>query len=211
VAVLSGGEKSRLALARLLLEHANALILDEPTNHLDMDARDALCAALADYEGTLVFVSHDRAFINALCTRVLEVTPGPHGARVRSFPGDFDAYARALEREAETLEPAIPPAARVRRGSPDADERRARERALRQLRARNQELEAAIERAEARRAEIDRECAQPETARDGARMRELTRERRELETSLAETWAAWEQASAELDAAAAEPECASGA
>jgi ATP-binding cassette subfamily F protein 3 len=199
VSVLSGGEKSRLALARLLLEHANALILDEPTNHLDMDARDALCDALEEYEGTLVFVSHDRSFINALCTRVLEVTPGPGSARVRSFPGDFDAYERALEREAPL--PASAPAARARR-NPDASRaRRIQERERRALLTHAAELEASIEAAEARRSEIDAEFARPEVARDGARMRELAAERRALETRLAETWAAWEQASEALDGA----------
>jgi ATP-binding cassette subfamily F protein 3 len=203
VAVPSGGEKSRLALALLLLEHANALILDEPTNHLDMDAHDALCAALADYEGTLVLVSHDRAFINALCTRVLEVSPGPQGARVRSFPGGFYAYERALEREAAEPGPARRPAAAPRRTSLDAELRRRREREQRRLRARTREIESEIEQAEARLAAIDASCAQPEVARDGAQMRELSRERRSLESRLAAAYAAWEQATEQLDASGA--------
>jgi ATP-binding cassette subfamily F protein 3 len=200
VAVLSGGEKSRLALALLLLEHANVLILDEPTNHLDMDARDALRAALADYEGTLVLVSHDRAFINALCTRVLEVAPADEGARVRSFPGDFDAYERVLEREAVELAPARPAAAAARRGSAQLELRR-RERERRKLRARSQQIEAEIEQAEARLAALDARFAQPEVARDGAQMRELQLERRALEDRLAAAYAAWEEATRELDAA----------
>jgi ATP-binding cassette subfamily F protein 3 len=201
VSVLSGGEKSRLALARLLLDHANALILDEPTNHLDMDARDALCAALADYEGTLVLVSHDRSFINALCTRVVEITPGPLAARVRSFPGDFDAYERVLEREGDdaTALPAAPSPRRT--ASSGTAQRRARERERRLLRTRAAELEAEIERSEQRMREIDAQFAQPELARDGSRMRELSLERRNLEQRLAQTYPAWEQAQADLDRA----------
>jgi ATP-binding cassette subfamily F protein 3 len=201
VSVLSGGEKSRLALARLLLAHANALILDEPTNHLDMDARAALCAALEDYEGTLCFVSHDRSFINALCTRVLEVTCGPDGARLRSFPGDYDAYERALERESGTSEPVQPPVEVPSRQPARSGRPRVRDAERRQLRTRAQALESSIEQAEARRTEIDAECARPEVARDGPRMRALVSERRALEDRLAEAYAAWEQATEELDRA----------
>jgi ATP-binding cassette subfamily F protein 3 len=200
IRVLSGGEKSRLALARLLLEHANTLILDEPTNHLDMDAREALCAALADFEGTLVFVSHDRAFIDALCTRVIEVSPGAGSARIRSFPGSFADYERALDRESDAAQ-AVPELARTQRAQrPEANERRARERELRKLRARVGELEAEIEGCEARIAEIDAHCATPEVARDGIRMRELAQERRAREARLAQTYAAWEDAASALDA-----------
>jgi ATP-binding cassette subfamily F protein 3 len=202
ISVLSGGEKSRLALARLLLEHANTLILDEPTNHLDMDAREALCAALADFEGTLVFVSHDRAFIDALCTRVIEVAPGDGAARIRSFPGDFADYERALERDSEQAEPAPSPmrAELHRPQRADASERRARERDLRRLRARVGELESGIAEIETRIAEIDARCAAPEVARDGTRMRELAQERRELDSRLAQAYASWEEAALALDA-----------
>ena len=94
--VLSGGEKSRLALAKMLFDAPNVLVLDEPTNHLDLGTKRALVAALQDYEGTLVFVSHDRAFLRALSTRVLELGPaGPH-----PYPGTYDEYVRAVGREA---------------------------------------------------------------------------------------------------------------
>lgn len=94
--VLSGGEKSRVALLRLLLKPINFLILDEPTNHLDMHSKDALLEALKDFGGTVVFVSHDRGFIQDLATRVLELTPG----RARNFLGGYEYYLDRVEAEA---------------------------------------------------------------------------------------------------------------
>jgi ATPase subunit of ABC transporter with duplicated ATPase domains len=77
--VLSGGEKARLVLARLMYDRPNFLVLDEPTNHLDVATKDMVVRALADYEGTMLFVSHDRQFLAKLSNRILELTPeGPH-------------------------------------------------------------------------------------------------------------------------------------
>jgi len=102
VSVLSGGEKSRLALLRLLLKPLNLLILDEPTNHLDLHSKDVLLEALRRFDGTIVFVSHDRAFIEGLATRVLELTASGPGvpSLVRNFPGDYHYYHERIEREA---------------------------------------------------------------------------------------------------------------
>ena len=98
--VLSGGEKSRVALLKLLLKPVNLLILDEPTNHLDMHSKDVLLEALKDFGGTVIFVSHDRGFIEGLSTRVLELKPG----LFRTFPGDYSYYMERLEREAHGQE-----------------------------------------------------------------------------------------------------------
>jgi ATPase subunit of ABC transporter with duplicated ATPase domains len=96
IRVLSGGEKARLALAKLLYDAPNLMILDEPTNHLDLVTKRALIAALAEYEGTLIFVSHDRQFLRALATRVLELG----GGEARRYGGSYEEYVASTGREA---------------------------------------------------------------------------------------------------------------
>ncbi|MEA3362006.1 MAG: ABC-F family ATP-binding cassette domain-containing protein [Thermodesulfobacteriota bacterium] len=93
VKVLSGGERNRLALAKLLLRPANLLLLDEPTNHLDLQSKEILLDSLRKYQGTIVFVSHDRYFVDALATRVLEVGNG----KVVSYPGNYDDFLRTKQ------------------------------------------------------------------------------------------------------------------
>ena len=88
IGVLSGGERNRYALARMLLAPSNFLLLDEPTNHLDMRAKDVLLEALKEYNGTVVFVSHDRYFIDNLATRVFEIQEG----HVHVYPGNYEDY-----------------------------------------------------------------------------------------------------------------------
>lgn len=88
VSSLSGGEKARLALAKLMMQKANFLILDEPTNHLDLDSKEVLENALIDYPGTLLFVSHDRYFINRIATKVVELS----GTGSFEYLGDYDYY-----------------------------------------------------------------------------------------------------------------------
>ena len=97
IGVLSGGERNRYALARMLLHPSNFLLLDEPTNHLDMRAKDVLLESLEKYNGTVVFVSHDRYFIDKLANRIFEIGDG----RVEVFPGNYEDYMWRKQRAAE--------------------------------------------------------------------------------------------------------------
>ena len=108
IGVLSGGERNRYALARMLMHPSNFLLLDEPTNHLDMRAKDVLLAALAEFSGTVVFVSHDRYFIDKLASRVFEVA----GGGVNVFPGNYEDYRWRKERENAEAEATDPPETR---------------------------------------------------------------------------------------------------
>src|SRR5215472_12059679 len=103
IGVLSGGERNRYALLRMLLHPANFLLLDEPTNHLDMRAKDVLLEALSKYTGTVVFVSHDRYFIDKLATRIFEIG----GGRVEVYPGNYEDFLWRKQGGAETLEQTV--------------------------------------------------------------------------------------------------------
>jgi ATP-binding cassette subfamily F protein 3 len=205
VSVLSGGEKARLALAKLLLASANFLVLDEPTNHLDMEARDVLTSALAGYEGTLLFVSHDRRFINSLATRVVEVTPGDDEARVREFLGNYDFYESTLAREA--AERAPKPVAKSAKSAAPAPSQpgskpaapRPRDKGQRKLREQSAALEARIEAAEAELQRLDWAAADPAAARDGDRMRDLALDRRKQQETIASLYTEWEQITRQLE------------
>ncbi len=130
VKVLSGGEKSRLILAKLLINPPNLLLLDEPTTHLDVDAVEALVRALLDYEGTLVFISHDIYFVRSVANAVFEVKNG----RIRKFPGKFDYYLEKKDQEEIILEERKP---KVEKQKAKIDE--AKERTKEQERRRKEE------------------------------------------------------------------------
>ncbi len=201
IRVLSGGEKARVALAKLLLARANFLVLDEPTNHLDLEAREVLTDALDDYGGTMLFSSHDRTLIHALATRVLEITPGEDEARVRDFTGGYEEYAAHLEGgrpdAAEPPPPAGAAKASASRRKPAID--RERDRAARRLVQQVARLEEQIESAESALERIGWLTADPEVVRDGERMRALSIERSELEAERDRLYRDWESVAAELD------------
>jgi ATP-binding cassette subfamily F protein 3 len=178
VSVLSGGEKSRLKLLQILLRPSNLLVLDEPTNHLDIASKDVLAAALREFPGTVVFVSHDRAFIESLATAVVELRDG----RARWFPG---GYAYYLEKSgAETGSSAPVEAARSRAAVAEAPsaariERQEEKRLKSELRALERDEEETlrtIDELEDRRRALEGEMADPAAYADGERMRTLSRE-----------------------------------
>ncbi|RIL07900.1 MAG: ABC transporter ATP-binding protein [Proteobacteria bacterium] len=201
VGVLSGGEKARLALAKLFLRPANFLVLDEPTNHLDVDACEVLEDALAAYAGTVLLVSHDRALLNAVATRIVDVRAG----RVRDFRGNYDDSLRALEAEsaarAAAAEPrsASEPAAPAKAHRLSRERRRAAERNAREL----GKVEAAIAEHERRLGAAEARLGDPDVYRDGERMREAEAERAALRSALDALYERWSELAEENEAAAA--------
>lgn len=189
VRVLSGGERNRVALARLLVRPYNVLLLDEPTNHLDIPAREALQAALAAFPGTLVIASHDRYLVDRLATKVLALTAGT----ATLYDGDYQFYRRKL---AEPAAAALPLALSAPTPSPLAlqpgrDIGRKAKRSAAVAARTLAELETIIEEREERKAEVEAALADPETYRDGALSAELLEEHARLEAELDELLEQW--------------------
>ena len=198
IGVLSGGERNRYALAKMLLAPSNFLLLDEPTNHLDMRAKDVLLESLKDYTGTVVFVSHDRYFIDNLATRIFEIEDG----HVHVYPGNYEDYLwrkaggpeTMAARQSAPAERELEPAAVAAKAKPRVNPMKV------------QKMRAQLTQAEERIATLESEIAQHEAAlaefknvEESMRLNELAAARRaELETRVAE----WEQLSAELEASA---------
>ncbi len=205
IGVLSGGERNRYALARMLLHPSNFLLLDEPTNHLDMRAKDVLLESLEKYNGTVVFVSHDRYFIDKLATRVFEIGDG----RVEVFPGNYEDYLWRKQRkelgESEEEQTAWAPTLSDVPGydGKNADtqqKKRINPIKLRQMQERHQQVEHGIAELERGIAECERELQSFVSADETQRWTELLAKRRtELEGLMTE----WESLSQELEEAKA--------
>jgi ATP-binding cassette subfamily F protein 3 len=195
---LSGGERNRMALAKMMLRPANLLALDEPTNHLDIPAREALEAALRAYHGTLIVVSHDRFFLDEVCTRLLVMEDG----QVAEETGNYSDYrARRAAREAAALPAASAAEPRPSEKSAAAQEfaRRKAERNERQaLERRFGALEDEIAALEARRARLALEIT-GDHGGDWQKLHALVEEQRILEETLAAKLAEWEELGARLE------------
>ena len=196
VAVLSGGEKARVALARMLVRPAALLALDEPTNHLDLVSREVLEEALAAFPGTIVFISHDRYFINRVATRIVEVEAGV----LTPYLGGYDDYREAKARLVApapngraTPSPRVGPAVLApSRPRPVAE--------VRELRRRRDDVEAQIHALEGRLRALTAAFGDPQLYADGERVRAITRERREAEEEVAGLMREWEALSSRLTA-----------
>ncbi len=197
ISVLSGGEKARVALAKLLLGGANFLVLDEPTNHLDIQARDVLAAALDAFAGTLLFTSHDRRFIGALATHVLEVRPAEHGAEIElRAAGAPSTDAARSQRPAANGDAGTAPRPRRVQADPQARQRGRRRLGL-ETRVRQLEDEIAREELELRR--VESTFSEPDLARDGERMRTLKDAHTAQHARLRKLYDDWETAQETLD------------
>ena len=174
VGVISGGERAKLCFAIMMLERGNVLILDEPTNHLDIDTKEVLEEALCAFDGTIIFVSHDRYLLNKLSTRIIEITENS----VESYNGGFDDYI-AVKREKEAIEEAIAEREKQEKAKQIAEEKkvkayRSKEQRAADAKKRNRikELESEIERLETEMAVIQEELADPEVCSDYGLMQE---------------------------------------
>ena len=198
---LSGGESARLVFARLSILGPNVLVLDEPTNHLDLEAIDALVDALVEYDGTLVFVSHDRWFVSRLANRILEISP----KGLNDFRGTYEEY---LDRCGDDHLDAEAVLLRLKREKKEkAAERKEpepkRQNRLRALEKKRDELAAQVDAAEARVHAISERFLDPALFGKGAQaeLRQLEDEQKKLKERIDGLMAEWEKAEAELEAA----------
>ena len=194
IGVLSGGERNRYALARMLLAPSNFLLLDEPTNHLDMRAKDVLLEAMSKYSGTVVFVSHDRYFIDNLATRIFEIEDG----HVHVYPGNYEDYLWRKQGGPETLAAETAPA-RVEpvAAAPPEPKKRVNPMKLKKVQERLKEVELQVATLESEIAQTEAALADFKSVEETMRLNEFVSTRRtELESRVAE----WEALSAELEA-----------
>jgi len=215
VGVLSGGEKSRLALVKLLLYPPNLLLMDEPTTHLDVGSIDALIGALSQYEGTLIFISHDVHFIRAIAQSVLHINAG----QLTPYAGDYQYYLdksqAGSERAALTAgssltnaQPDAPAAAKGRSGPglreqkeqrrAEAEARKALAKTRREREQRIHDLEMQIATREGRQKELTAELEDPAAYEPGGRAVAINRELSAVSAELERLTAEWEKATAEL-------------
>ena len=218
--MLSGGERARVALARLCVEPGNLLLMDEPTNHLDLESSESLAKSLATFDGALVFVSHNRSLIRSLATKIWNVEDG----RVETYAGTLDEYlysmslrrrgddGQAAPAEAEAAAPAVAPEpatsssrrdgdkARKRR---EAEARQRRSKVLGPLEKQVADLEARIATLEAEQARRSAQLADPDVYAEAARRNALLGEFQAAQDKLDQLTARWERVASELDEARA--------
>lgn len=201
--VLSGGEKSRLALLRILLKPVNLLILDEPTNHLDLHSKDVLLKALKDFGGTVIFVSHDRGFIESLANRVLELKPG----EAKVFPGDYKYYLEQIGKleQGEVSQPTNKSNSSVQNDEPKKTASQLSREETKRLQAEKRRLEKEEERLmteiselEEQKATLEEKLSTPEVYSDGVLCKEITEQVSQIEEKLTQLNSRWEEVSEKL-------------
>ena len=197
---LSGGERGRVSLAKVMLSHANFLILDEPTNHLDIQSREILEEALQNYTGTVLYVSHDRYFINQTATRILNLTEGG----LNSYPGNYDDYIEKKDSPSINSSGGFEPVVSSERVQqiPETPQKtvgkddylRQKEEQAKERKRQNQikKVEKRIDEIETRLAELDELMADPSVATDVKRLMEINAEHEDLDTELLELMEEWE-------------------
>jgi ATP-binding cassette subfamily F protein 3 len=194
VGSLSGGERNRVALTLLSALDANVLILDEPTNHLDLWARDALERALGEFDGSVLFVSHDRYFLNQVATKMMVVEP----VRFRVIDGNYETYQHLVRRGLAQDARATVAEGKSLKSSPAAAKGRAAKEPRRKRKfpyRKTPDIEAEIAQREARHEELQQLFSSPAVLRDGSRVKQLKADLDENDAALALLYEHWEEAS----------------
>ena len=197
VSDLSGGEKGRLSLAKLMLSEANLIILDEPTNHLDMTSKEILENAINNYTGTVLYVSHDRYFINQTAQRILELT----NTKLINYLGNYDYYEEKREQLTATFAPEVVAQKEkkaVSDNKQDYLERKAEAARIRKLKNDISKVEEKIKKYEDRLNELDDLVADPEIATNSAKLNEISKEQNDISEKLDELMEEWEVLSDQL-------------
>lgn len=197
VSDLSGGEKGRLSLAKLMLSEANLIILDEPTNHLDMTSKEILENAINNYTGTVLYVSHDRYFINQTAQRILELT----NTKLINYLGNYDYYEEKREQLTATFAPEVVAQKEKKAVSDnkhDYLERKAEAARIRKLKNDISKVEEKIKKYEDRLNELDDLVADPEIATNSAKLNEISKEQNDISEKLDELMEEWEVLSDQL-------------
>ncbi|MDO4600823.1 MAG: ABC-F type ribosomal protection protein [Eubacteriales bacterium] len=192
ISALSGGERGRVSLAKLMLSEANFLILDEPTNHLDIASKEILEEALNSYTGTVLYVSHDRYFINQTATRILDLT----NQAVVNYIGDYDYYLEKKDELTEKYAPSQAEEAEVKNISESKltwQQQKEEEARKRKLANELKKVEARIEELETRDKEIDETLVLPDVCTNVARCTELSREKEAVLKELEALYERWEE------------------
>ena len=198
--VLSGGEAARLVFCRLAIDRPNVLVLDEPTNHLDMESIEALVESLRDYDGTLIFVSHDRWFVSKLATRVIEIKSDT----IFDFDGSYEQYVHACGDDHLDVDTVVLKAQKKKtvekKARKEVKSLRGADESIKELKRRSDEITSEIEAHETRLGELDATFADP-TFYDKSSpedVRTLEAERSALDARLQELIVTWEAVEAEL-------------
>lgn len=197
VSALSGGEKARLQLTKLSFEHANFLILDEPTNHLDIDSREVLEQAINEFDGTVLFVSHDRYFINQVATDILALDQ----TGAQHFVGNYDDYLIELAKQAGAADDTVTTTVSVEKQHAQKSFQQSKEqqKQLRKLARVVEEYETQMNELETRQTAIETEMAQPELASDGVKLADLQKELDHLTAQLGQVEENWTTAAESLE------------
>lgn len=202
ISVLSGGEKSRVGLLKMLLSESNLLILDEPTNHLDVSTKELFQRALLEYGGTILIVSHDRAFLDDLVGRVIEIRDG----RLYDYPGNYSWFIEKRQKQLENCtedtaqknEPAAESKTKEQKRA-EAQERNRLYRERKVLQDKLAPVETAIEKDEGRKEEISALLCSADTLSDSAKVQALMIELKEVEERLKENYPRWEELAAAIE------------